>query len=333
MAHDRRGGGPVAAAIGGIAGWIGRAASTPAPSSVEIITAEALSAHKLYVAEVRHPIEVRAAEQHLMPWLSKRVGTNLRIPDLKEYSLKLLGGRLLPGPIGPAALFMYEGPTGERFTIYCSRSKKARTALRYQSGGDVAAMHWVESEIGYVVSGPDDRDRLAKIAQTAYEQMETIRAGSGARGDVAVFRRSRRPQATRQRRSACAMRSLHDRDSLAPGVSAERASPYILARIVGLELAPRRHQLVERLIAAFRQHDAHGRHQVAGAALGGKAFALEPERAARAGVGRDRQFDRAVERRHAHLRAQHRFVERHRKLDAQVVAVALEQSDAARSKR
>ena len=162
----------LAAAIGGVAGWVGRAASAPAPSSGEIITAEALSAHKLYVAEVRHPIEVRAAEQHLIPWLSKRVGTTLRVPDLKEYSLQLLGGRLLPGPIGPAALFMYESPSGERFTIYCSRSKKARTALRYQSGGDVAAMHWVESEIGYVVSGPDDRDRLAKIAQSAYEQME-----------------------------------------------------------------------------------------------------------------------------------------------------------------
>jgi anti-sigma factor RsiW len=170
----------LAATIGGVAGWVGRAASTPAPSSVEIITAEALSAHKLYVAEVRHPIEVRAAEQHLIPWLSKRVGTNLRIPDLKEYSLKLLGGRLLPGPIGPAALFMYEGPSGERFTIYCSRSKKARTALRYQSGGEVAAMHWVESEIGYVVSGPDDRDRLAKIAQTAYEQMENPPARGAA---------------------------------------------------------------------------------------------------------------------------------------------------------
>ena len=162
----------LAAAIGGAAGWVVRAVSAPAPTSVEAITAEALSAHKLYIAEVRHPIEVRAAEDHLIPWLSKRVGTNLRVPDLKEYSLKLLGGRLLPGPIGPAALFMYESPNGERFTIYCSRSKRMRMALRYQSGGEVAAMHWVESEIGYVVSGPDDRDRLAKIAQTAYEQME-----------------------------------------------------------------------------------------------------------------------------------------------------------------
>ncbi len=170
----------LAATLGGVAGWVGHAASTPAPTSVEIITAEALSAHKLFTAEVRHPIEVRAAEQHLIPWLSKRVGTTLRVPDLKEYSLTLLGGRLLPGPIGPAALFMYESPNGERFTIYCSKSKKLRMALRYQSGGEVAAMHWVESEIGYVVSGPDDRDRLAKIAQTAYEQMENPPARGAA---------------------------------------------------------------------------------------------------------------------------------------------------------
>jgi anti-sigma factor RsiW len=170
----------LAAIVGGIAGWTGHAASTPTPTAGEIITAEALSAHKLFTAEVRHPVEVRAAEQHLIPWLSKRVGTTLRVPDLKEYSLKLLGGRLLPGPIGPAALFMYESPNGERFTIYCSKSKKLRMALRYQSGGDVAAMHWVESEIGYVVSGPDDRDRLAKFAQTAYEQMENPPARGAA---------------------------------------------------------------------------------------------------------------------------------------------------------
>src|SRR5262249_5073035 len=88
----------LAAAIGGAACWVGRARSAPAPTSAEALTAEALSAHKLFTAEVRHPIEVRAAEQHLIPWLSKRVGTNLRVPDLKEYSLQLLGGRLLPGP-------------------------------------------------------------------------------------------------------------------------------------------------------------------------------------------------------------------------------------------
>jgi anti-sigma factor RsiW len=168
----------LAALAGGIAGWVGHAASTPAPTAGEIITAEALSAHKLFTAEVRHPVEVRAAEQHLIPWLSKRVGTNLRVPDLKEYSLKLLGGRLLPGPIGPAALFMYESPSGERYTFYCSKSPTPSTALRYRATEGVAAVQWVESDIGFVVSGPANRDRLLEIAQTAYEQMESRPPGT-----------------------------------------------------------------------------------------------------------------------------------------------------------
>jgi anti-sigma factor RsiW len=161
-----------AAVLGGAAGWWAHGASATAPGIPEIMTSQALSAHRLYIAEVRHPIEVRAAEQHLMPWLSKRVGTSLHAPNLKKYSLNLLGGRLLPGPVGPAALFMYESPTGERFTFYASRSKAHRTALRYQTSGDAAAMHWVESEFGYVVSGPADRERLARIAQSIYEQIE-----------------------------------------------------------------------------------------------------------------------------------------------------------------
>jgi anti-sigma factor RsiW len=162
----------IAAVIGGIAGWIAHGASAAGPTTLEVLTAEALAAHKLYINEMRHPIEVRANEKHLVPWLSKRVGTTLRVPDLQAHSLKLLGGRLLPGPIGPAALFMYESPSGERITVYCSKSKVHRQALRYQVGGDVAAMRWVEGDIGFVVSGPADRDRLAKIAQSAYEQME-----------------------------------------------------------------------------------------------------------------------------------------------------------------
>jgi anti-sigma factor RsiW len=162
----------VAALLGGIAGWLAHGASAASPSVLERFMSEALSAHKLYTAEVRHPIEVRAGEEHLERWLSRRVGTTLRAPDLESYSLKLLGGRLLPGPDGPAALFMYETPAGERYTFYCSRSKSERTALRYNASGGAAAVLWVESDIGYAVSGPAERDKLFKIAQTAYEQME-----------------------------------------------------------------------------------------------------------------------------------------------------------------
>ena len=128
ITRSRRSWGTIAAAaavvafvIGGVAGWMARGASAAAPSAVALFTSDAIEAHKLYIGEVRHPIEVKAEEDHLLPWLSRRVGTTLRAPDLGAFGLKLLGGRLLPGISGPAALFMYEGANGERFTIYCSR--------------------------------------------------------------------------------------------------------------------------------------------------------------------------------------------------------------------
>jgi anti-sigma factor RsiW len=173
---------------GAIAGWLAHSASAAGPSAFDMLNAEALGAHRLYTAEVRHPIEVRAAEQHLTPWLSRRVGTTLRPPDLESFSLKLLGGRLLPGPIGPAALFMYESPTGERYTLYCSRSNAPRSALRYQPAEGTAAVQWIESDIGYVISGPADRERLINIAQATYEQMEN-RPPARSSADQLISRR------------------------------------------------------------------------------------------------------------------------------------------------
>lgn len=158
--------------IGGGAGWVARGASAAAPDGYELLTNDALTAHKLYIGEVRHPIEVGATEAHLLPWLSRRVGTSLRAPELTAFGLKLLGGRLLPGVNGPAALFMYESGTGERFTLFCTKLAAERTALRYNEADNFAAVQWVESGYGYVVSGPQDKVRLKSVAKSAYEQME-----------------------------------------------------------------------------------------------------------------------------------------------------------------
>jgi len=163
----------LAAVTGSAAGWIAHGVSAASQSRFEQFSAEALAAHNLYVTEVRHPIEVGAGEDHLLPWLSRRVGATLRAPNLEAYSLKLLGGRLLPGPNGAAALFMYETPGGERYTFYASRANTPRTALRYNAAGDAAAVLWVESDMGYVVSGPAERERLIKIAQSAYREIES----------------------------------------------------------------------------------------------------------------------------------------------------------------
>jgi len=95
------------------------------------------------------------------------------VPELQAIGLKLVGGRLLPGPTGEAAAFyMYEGPSGERFTIYCARTTSPETALRYKDETRTAAFYWVDNNVAYVVSGPAGRDRLQKITEAIYEQID-----------------------------------------------------------------------------------------------------------------------------------------------------------------
>jgi anti-sigma factor RsiW len=163
----------VAFVVGGTVGWMARGASAAAPTGFDVFATEALDAYKLYVVEVRHPVEVPGTERaHMTQWLSKRLGQDLRIPDLQSIGLKLVGGRLLPGPTGAAAFYMYESPSGERFTIYCAKADEAQTALRYTSEEQYAAFYWVDDKIAYVVSGPADRERLESVTKAAYEQID-----------------------------------------------------------------------------------------------------------------------------------------------------------------
>jgi anti-sigma factor RsiW len=159
---------------GGAAGWFARGADVAHSSDLNRFTADALEAYRLYVVEVRHPVEVPGDQRpHLVEWLSKRLGSPLRPPELERMGLKLVGGRLLPGPTGATAFFMYEAPSGERFTLYCGHTNDQETALRYTTGSQNAAYYWVDRNLAYVLSGPAERDKLRNIAQAAYDQIDT----------------------------------------------------------------------------------------------------------------------------------------------------------------
>ena len=107
-----------------------------------------------------------------MEWLSKRLGSPLLAPQLDTMGLKLVGGRLLPGPTGATAFFMYENASGERFTLYCGHTTNQETALLYTAGEKNAAYYWVDQNVAYVLSGPAERDKLHDIAQAAYDQID-----------------------------------------------------------------------------------------------------------------------------------------------------------------
>lgn len=154
--------------------------SAPPPSAVataEPVTplpVRAARAHLVYAVEVRHPVEVDAAQEgHLVAWLSKRLGTKLKVPTLAADGFELLGGRLLPGPDGPVAQFMYQEASGKRLTLYVSARARSegQTAFRFAQEGAVSVFYWIDGNWGYALSGDIDRPTLSRISTSVYRQI------------------------------------------------------------------------------------------------------------------------------------------------------------------
>ena len=134
----------------------------------------AATAHVVYSPEVRHPVEVTAdEEEHLVRWLSKRLGTALKAPKLAPLGYELVGGRLLSGPQGPVAHFMYQDGRGQRLTLYVSRQRgePRDTAFRFSQEDRVSVFYWVDGNFGYALSGEIKRDQLLTVAGVVYKQL------------------------------------------------------------------------------------------------------------------------------------------------------------------
>jgi len=132
-------------------------------------------AHAVYVAEQRHPVEVAAAQQdHLVQWLSNRLGRPLRVPDLQAQGFALVGGRLLPGDAGARAQFMFEHGNGQRVTLYLGAlppDAQSETAFRYQADGPAPGFYWIDHGFGYALAGRLPRAQLLVLAEAVYRQL------------------------------------------------------------------------------------------------------------------------------------------------------------------
>jgi anti-sigma factor RsiW len=166
--------------IGAPAGWYSRPERTVTqliPADPSMIARRAAVAHATYSPEVRHPVEVGADdEQHLVTWLSKRLGTKLRVPKLDEAGMSLVGGRLLPGENGPVAQFMYQSQNGRRLTLYVrtEASRNRETAFRYARENNVNVFYWIDRECGYALASADlSKDELLRLANLVYKQLES----------------------------------------------------------------------------------------------------------------------------------------------------------------
>ena len=166
--------------IGAPAGWYSRPerlVTQVVPADPSMIARRAAVAHATYSPEVRHPVEVGADdEQHLVNWLSKRLGVKVRAPKLEEAGMSLVGGRLLPGENGPVALFMYQSQNGRRLTLYVrtEATRNRETAFRYARENNIGVFYWIDREVGYALASADlSKDELLRLANLVYKQLES----------------------------------------------------------------------------------------------------------------------------------------------------------------
>jgi anti-sigma factor RsiW len=154
--------------VGAALGWGVRDQQHPAAATADAqFVHRARLAHTIYTAETRRAVEVSASqEQDMIRWLSKRMNTAVRVPDLRAFGFDALGGRLLPGVDGPACQLMYQSTDGKRLTIYLSRDAGSPQPIRFSDREAVHVVFWSDGTLAFAVSAELQRDELAKIATT-----------------------------------------------------------------------------------------------------------------------------------------------------------------------
>jgi anti-sigma factor RsiW len=161
-------------ALGGVIGWQLHAYTAVRQVETGAWARRAAMAHVTYSPEVRHPVEVGAdQEAHLVAWLSKRLGTPLKIPHLGALGYSLVGGRLLPGDRGPVAQFMYQDGKGVRLTLYVRSNPETtrETAFRFSQEQGISVFYWLDKRLGYAISGEIDKGDLLRVADAVYKQL------------------------------------------------------------------------------------------------------------------------------------------------------------------
>ena len=163
---------------GAAGGWVASRA-LPTRSAAVGVAINATAAYRTFVVEVAHPVEVDAAhEQHLIGWLSKRLGRKLTAPDLSSFGYSLIGGRLLPAGGYAAAQLMYENAQKARLTLYVQAAPATETAFRFRQEDGASTFAWIDRGFGFAVTARATRNELLPIAEAIYHDFDKAQNGA-----------------------------------------------------------------------------------------------------------------------------------------------------------
>lgn len=130
------------------------------------VVIEAAQAHEIFSGDLDRPVELTAmARSDMTAWFSSRLGELVEIPSLHEMGLRLVGGRLLAGEVGPVAQLIYEDASGYRISL-CVSSEPSDSGpeLEVVTLEGLTAGYWHEGDLTYALVAKATTQQLVAIA-------------------------------------------------------------------------------------------------------------------------------------------------------------------------
>ncbi|KQT45666.1 hypothetical protein ASG52_15940 [Methylobacterium sp. Leaf456] len=153
-------------ALGGIGGWGLRGTLSAPMTGVDALAQEASANYAVYAPDRLRPVELAASNSdELARWFSARLDRRVGVPELSASGYRLMGGRLVATPHGPAGLLMYDDPRGTRLVMLMRPMAQPGDApMREHRTGAATGYAWAQDGLGYSLVGASDPAILHPLA-------------------------------------------------------------------------------------------------------------------------------------------------------------------------
>jgi len=153
-------------ALGGLGGWGLRGTLSSPMTGVDALAQEASANYAVYAPDRLRPVELAASDSdELARWFSARLDRRVGVPDLSSSGYRLMGGRLVATPHGPAGLLMYDDHHGTRLVMLMRPMAQPGDApMREHRSGSAAGYAWAQDGLGYSLVGASDPAVLHPLA-------------------------------------------------------------------------------------------------------------------------------------------------------------------------
>ncbi len=153
-------------ALGGIGGWGLRGTLSSPMTGVDALAQEASANYAVYAPDRLRPVELAASNSdELARWFSARLDRRVGVPDLSASGYRLMGGRLVATPHGPAGLLMYDDPRGTRLVMLMRpMAQPGDVPMREHRTGSATGYAWAQDGLGYSLVGASDPAVLHPLA-------------------------------------------------------------------------------------------------------------------------------------------------------------------------